>query len=231
MTIIMAQKLPDIIDFFTLLTPSTTKVDNSEKIPVSDNTNLETNNNTTAGAFTITVTPNESSTLGTLFGARPDQQVYESTFDTPIHTNKEKPTNQSLFHQRPEDFMLLYDDLPDEETMDATAAKDSIKNLLLPSEQKLDRIEKYVKDNNVPKVLLSQELTENENMFTRNGESYLLKDDHLAEVYEIIASLDDINTLAKTLKKRPSLLENLIVIFKKNKHEVLKMMDQALICF
>lgn len=45
--------------------------------------------------------------------------------------------------------MLLYDDLPDKETMYETAAADSIKNLLLPSEQKLNRIEKYVKDNHV----------------------------------------------------------------------------------
>lgn len=66
--------------------------------------------------------------------------------------------------------------------------------------KKINRIEKYVKDNNVPKVSISQELAENENMFTRNGESYLLKDQHLNEVYEIIVSFDDINTLAKTLK-------------------------------
>lgn len=91
----MNQKLPPIFDFLATLTSSTTKVENNEKPLIDDNVNTITNDVDSSIPATIPVLT-ESPTLGALFSARPDQQVYEPTSDILTNTTNKQTNNSKI---------------------------------------------------------------------------------------------------------------------------------------
>lgn len=216
-------QLPDIIDFITKPAAAATQAPSKpeeNKIAVANNKTIDDDDNP------------KSQTLKALLSTPSEKQIYIETYEEEIIPNKnitEKGASQSLFHQSPEDFWEANDDIPDDEELLKTDAKETIKNLLLPSEDQISDIKKYIINENIPEVSFLHPLSENENMFTIGGKSYLLKEEkHIKNIYQIIVALRESTTLIKTLKKRPSLLESIKTVLKKYqpefKNDVLKTM-------
>lgn len=127
-----------------------------------------------------------------------------------------------------------YDDLPDEETMEAQANYDAFENILYPSETMIQGILKYVKDNNIPSIPKEQDTQfTGTSPFIFEDKKYILTEKDAQIIYAEILSMNNLATLSKAASRRPNTLKHLLDGVpedqKKFKHPILLDMEYDII--
>lgn len=111
-----------------------------------------------------------------------------------------------------------FEDVLDDECLLEQASIDTITNMLKPAHKIIDKIHKYIQENNI-KNMATNTLSVGQ-AFTIGDNKYLLDDEkHLKNIYHILLSLDDPEVIDKSLAKRPNTIKPVQEYLYKHTHE------------